>query len=310
MQTILGANGTIASILAKELAKYTSNIRLVSRNPKRVNENDQLYPADLSNVPNVEKAIKGSIVVYLMVGFEYKTLVWRQNWPKLVKATIEACKNNNSKLVFFDNVYMYNPADISNMTEETKYDPKTKKGKIRAEIAQMILDEIASGKLNAIIARSADFYGPKNHKSILCETVFKPLLKKSNVIWFGRTDKNHSFTYTPDAARAVAMLGNTQDCYNQTWHLPTDKKSLTGMKFVELFSNEMGLDKTASISVLSSWLVGFLSFFNSFLGEMKEMMYQYNDHYFFNSQKFCNRFPDFKVTEYKQGIKETIAGGL
>lgn len=48
MQTILGANGTIGSVLATELIKYTDSIRLVSRNPKKVNETAELFPADLS----------------------------------------------------------------------------------------------------------------------------------------------------------------------------------------------------------------------------------------------------------------------
>ena len=47
MQTILGANGTIGSVLAKELTAYTNQIRLVSRNPKKVNEIDELFPVDL-----------------------------------------------------------------------------------------------------------------------------------------------------------------------------------------------------------------------------------------------------------------------
>ena len=38
MQTILGANGTIGSALAKELRTYTDKIRLVGRNPKRIND--------------------------------------------------------------------------------------------------------------------------------------------------------------------------------------------------------------------------------------------------------------------------------
>ncbi|WP_232786050.1 MerR family DNA-binding transcriptional regulator [Shewanella algae] len=29
-----------------------------------------------------------------------------------------------------------------------------------------------------------------------------------------------SLIYTPDASRAMALLGNTQDTYRQTWHLP------------------------------------------------------------------------------------------
>ena len=68
-QTILGANGTIGKILASELKNYTNQIRLVSRNPEKVNETDELFPADLSDTKMVEKAIEGSGLVYLVVGF-------------------------------------------------------------------------------------------------------------------------------------------------------------------------------------------------------------------------------------------------
>lgn len=44
MQTILGANGQIAEELAKELhRKYTTDIRLVSRNPKQIHNTDQVF---------------------------------------------------------------------------------------------------------------------------------------------------------------------------------------------------------------------------------------------------------------------------
>src|SRR5664279_1524659 len=105
MQTILGANGTIGSVLAKELVKYTNKIRLVSRNPRKVNETDELFSADLSNPANVDQAVEGSDVVYLVVGLDYKIKVWEENWPKLMRATINACIKHKARLVFFDNVY-------------------------------------------------------------------------------------------------------------------------------------------------------------------------------------------------------------
>ena len=77
MQTILGANGTIGSLLAKELVRYTPRIRLVSRTPRKQNASDELFPADLSNVDLVDKAIEGSEVVYLLVGFDYNLKVWQ-----------------------------------------------------------------------------------------------------------------------------------------------------------------------------------------------------------------------------------------
>ena len=63
MQTILGSGGAIGVELAKNLLTYTNHIRLVSRNPEKVNENDQLFSADLTQKDHTYKAVKGSEVV-------------------------------------------------------------------------------------------------------------------------------------------------------------------------------------------------------------------------------------------------------
>lgn len=303
MQTILGANGTIGSILAKELRIYTDKIRLVSRNPRKVNESDELFPADLSQPSSVDKAVAGSDVVYLVVGFDYKIDVWQDKWPKLMRATIEACKKHNARLVFFDNVYMYDIKAIPHMTEDSPINPPSKKGRARKEIAQMILDEVKSGKLMALIARSADFYGPDNEKSFINETVYKNFKKGKAANWFMNADKKHSFTFTPDAAKATALLGNTNDAYNQVWHLPTDKNTLTGREFSELFAKEMNVKN--KVSVLPLFMIKVLGLFIPIMKEMPEMMYQYDRDYFFDSSKFDKRF-NFKTTSYLDGVKASI----
>ncbi len=303
MQTILGANGTIGSLLAKELTAYTNHIRLVSRNPKKVNETDELFPLDLSDVSQVDKAIEGSDIVYLLVGFDYKLKVWQDKWPKLMRATIDACIKHNAKLVFFDNVYVYDKTAIPHMTEESTFNPPSKKGVVRKEIADMLLDEVKSGKLKALIARSADFYGPNNEKSFLIEVVYKNIKKGKKPNWFIDANKKHSFTYTPDAAKATALLGNTEDAYNQVWHLPTDKNTLTGKEMVALFTKEMNAEN--KVFVLPMWLLKMLGIFMPLMREMPEMMYQYDRDYFFDSGKFDKRF-NFQTTSYQKGVKETI----
>jgi nucleoside-diphosphate-sugar epimerase len=303
MQTILGANGTIGSVLARELANYTNKIRLVSRYPRKVNESDELFPADLSNPGVVDEAVKDSEVVYLVVGFDYKLKVWEENWPKLMRATIDACIKYKARLVFFDNVYMYDINAIPHMTEESLVNPPSRKGEVRKKIAQMIMEEVKAGKLLALIARSADFYGPDNNKSFVNEMVYKNLLKGKAANWFIDADKKHSFTYTPDAAKATALLGNTNDAFNTIWHLPTDKNPLTGREFIELFSREM---KAANkLFVMPLWLVKIVGLFVPVLKEMSEMMYQYDRDYFFDSSKFDKRF-NFKTTTYQEGVRNTV----
>jgi len=304
MQTILGANGTIGSLLAKELTAYTNAIRLVSRHPKKVNETDELFPADLSDPGQVEKAIAGSEIVYLLVGFDYKLKVWQENWPKLMRAKIDACIKNNAQLVLLDNVYAYNISGINKIKESCPCKPTSKKGLVRKVVADMIWKAVESGKLTALIARSADFYGPNNEKSFLIEVVYKNLKKGKKPNWFIDADKKHSFTYTPDAAKATAILGNTPDAYNQTWHLPTDKNTITGREMAALFSKEMKIEK--KVSILPMWLLKILGLFIPLMREMPEMMYQYDRDYYFDSQKFENRF-GMKPTSYAEGVKQTVA---
>ena len=286
MQTILGAGGAIGTGLAKELLPYTSRIRLVSRHPKKVNDTDELFPADLTDAAQLDKAVAGSEVVYLTVGFEYKLSVWRQKWPALMKAVIQACQKHGAKLVFFDNVYMYDRDYLHHMTEETPVRPTSRKGAIRAEIAHMLMDEVAAGRLTALIARAADFISTTN--SVLIEMGLKNLQKGKKAMWMADANKIHTFTYVPDAARAVALLGNTPDAYNQVWHLPTDRTPLTGQQWVALMADI--LQKPPKYQVLSTTMMGLLGLFVPVLKEFKEMAYQYDRDYFFDSSKFENRF--------------------
>ena len=185
MQTILGAGGVIGKELARSLTKYTTDIRLVSRNPSKVNDTDTLFSADLTNGSDVLQAVEGSEIVYLTVGLAYKTKIWQDSWPLIMSNVIAACTKHKCKLVFFDNVYMYDPQSIGHMTEANPVAPTSKKGQVRALIAEMVLDAHRRGKVETLIARAADFYGPDIGKvSVLTETIFNPLSqgKKASVL--------------------------------------------------------------------------------------------------------------------------------
>jgi nucleoside-diphosphate-sugar epimerase len=292
MQTILGAKGAIGTSLAKELTSYADKIRLVSRKPKKVNDHDFLFAADLAKAEEADEAIAGSEIVYLTVGIDYKTKVWQQVWPLIMRNVIDACKKHNAKLVFFDNMYMYDPDYLNNMTEDTPIRPVSKKGAVRAAIAQMLLNEVKAGSLTAMIVRSADFIGLQN--SALTETVVKNLMKRKKATWFANVNKLHSFTFVPDAARGTAILGNTPDAYNQVWHLPTINEPLTGKQWIELFAKEAGVP--ARYQVLSQNMMNILGLFIPVLKELKEMVYQYELDYVFNSNKFEERFHYRPVT--------------
>jgi nucleoside-diphosphate-sugar epimerase len=302
MQTILGSGGIIANHLAKSLPVYTNDIRLVSRNPKAVTGKEELVPADLTSAEQVMKAVKGSDVVYLTAGLQYNIKVWQEQWPLLMRNVINACKENNSKLVFFDNVYMYGKV-FGPMTEETPFNPCSHKGEVRAKIATMILDEVAKGSLTALIARAADFYGPETYNSFLNMMVFENMKKGKSAQLMISKNLKHSFTYTPDAGKATALLGNTPSAYNQTWHLPTDMRVLNTQQIVEIAAKELNMK--AKITVLPKLMIQMAGLFNPIIKESVEMLYQYDSDYIFDSNKFDEAFTFNKVL-YAEGIRNSV----
>ena len=303
MQTILGSTGTIGNVLAKSLTQYTDKIRLVSRNPKKINESDELVSANLFSADETMKAVEGSDVVYLTVGLKYDINVWRTQWPKLMKNILEACKINNSKFVFFDNIYIYGKVD-GWITEDSPVKPDSEKGKVRAKLHKMIMNEVEQGNLKAIIARAADFYGPDTPLGFVNILVFDNYKKGKKAQWMIDVNKKHTFTYTPDAGNATAILGNTESAYNQVWHLPTNKNVLTGREFIELAAKAFGVNP--EYTVLKKWMLSMVGLFVKEIKENNEMLYQNNSDYLFDSTKFEKAF-NYQPISYKEGINSTAA---
>lgn len=314
MQTILGATGHIGRPLAKELRNYTDQIRLVSRNPKAINEGDQLHPADLNEREAVLKAVAGSSIVYLTVGLPYRDKVWEKRWVPLIENVIDACEQADAKLVFFDNVYMYAPEDIDGMTEATPFQPATFKGKIRAEVAQRILDAHSQGRIQAVIARAADFYGPQCSNSVIHDTVIVAASKGKTMRWLYDKKQPHNFTYTLDAAKATAQLGNDPSAYGQTWHLPSSP-AFTGEEWMQKVWNSpsrarkqssTALNRAPKSATLASWLVVLLGFFIPEMKALHKMRYQYQKPYRLDDRAFVKKY-GWEATPVEEAISVILA---
>jgi nucleoside-diphosphate-sugar epimerase len=303
MQTILGANGVIGKEVSKHLPRFTGQIRQVGRNPQKVNASDELVKADLLNYQQTEAAVKGSEIVYLVAGLKYETKVWQRDWPIVMRNTIEACKKHSSKLVFFDNVYSYGHVD-GVMTENTPFNPNSKKGEVRAKIATMLLDETKTGNITSLIVRAADFYGPGALLSMIHASVNERLKAGKAAQWLGDPKRIHTFTYTPDAGKTTAILGNSEAAFNQTWHALTNADKITGEDYVRT-ANEILNNAGKKTQALPKWGVRLLGVFVPVLSELVEMMYQFENDYIFDSSK-VQAFLNENATSYKEGIRETL----
>lgn len=300
MHTILGANGIIGEELAKELRKnYTQQIKLVGRSPEKVNSDDVIFKADLLNADSTLAAIENTEVAYLTVGLPYNSDVWLTDWLIVMNNVIAACKKQGCKLVYFDNTYAY-PQNISVQKETTPLSSKGKKGIGKKLAAERLLKAIETNEIEALICRAPEFYGPGKTKGFTNSMIFENIKKGEKAKVFLRDDVLRTLIYTPDASKAMALIANTPDAYGETWHLPCDDNRLTYKQFIDEISSQIG--KQIDYNVLNSFVLHVAALFNSNLKETKELFARYKVDNIFDSTKFKNRFPDFSVTSYAEGI--------
>lgn len=300
MQTILGASGQIGRELALSLKRdFTDNIRLVSRHPEKINDSDTLLSADLMDPTQTLTAVAGSTVVYMTAGLPIDSQLWVDRWPVMMRNVIDACAAHGARLVYFDNTYMY-PQTSAPQREDAPFRPNGPKGRVRAQITTMLLEAMAQQRVEALICRAPEFYGPGKTQSITNTTVIDNLLAGKPAKVFLRDDTLRTLIFTPDASRAMALLGNTPDAYGQTWHLPCDDHRLTYRQFVALAADILQVDNR--YTVLKRWQLWLAARVNKTVRETEELLPRYTADNLFISDKFKARFPQFSVTPFREGL--------
>lgn len=254
--------------------------------------------ADLRDPAAAHTALADAEVAYLTVGLPYRSRVWEQQWPTLLRNVMRACVDRGTRLVFLDNVYAYGEVTGA-MTEATPLSPRSRKGRLRAQLIELIDEAKRTDGLQVSIGRSADFYGPGATTSAFNNFVVNAVADGKRPTWFVDATQPHALSYTPDIGEALAVLGTDPRGRTGIWHLPT-APALTGSELMALASGSAE-HKTTSLGILR-----FGGLFSSDARETAEMAYQYAKPYRFDSTRFERTF-GFMPTPHTEGIAASLA---
>lgn len=299
---VLGASGAIGQAVVKALQARDLTIKAVERS-KQVTGLETVL-ADLCDERQAMDAIAGASHVYLCVGLPYNTKIWQSQWPKLIQSVINACAKHDARLIFFDNVYIYGPAPLAVPFDENHpQDQTTHKGIVRKQVADSLLQAHASGKLQVVIGRSADFYGPDAINSQLYIKFIERIIQGNNPQWLGESGQQHTYAYTLDNGRALVELALDESAYGQVWHLPVGEP-IAVAEVLALINKQLGT--AYKVSYLPRPLLGLISLLVPPVKEAKEMLYQFDNPYIMSDKKFRDRHPNFKTTTYEDGLRAMI----
>jgi nucleoside-diphosphate-sugar epimerase len=218
---VIFGSGPLARAVMRALLKRGQRVKMVNRSGKRpidVPAEVEIVASDAYSTDFTRSVTKGSSVVYQCAQPAYHK--WVKEFPPLQAAILEGAAANGSKLIVGENLYMYGDTNGQSIHEGLPYASQTRKGKVRGEMAEALLEAHRLGKVRVSMARGSDFYGPGVLGSALGERTFIPLLKGKPAEVTGSLDLLHSYTYINDFGEALVILGEREEALGQVWHVP------------------------------------------------------------------------------------------
>jgi nucleoside-diphosphate-sugar epimerase len=263
----------------------------------------KVLKCDAYNLEATKTAAQGASIVYNCTAPAYSTKLWTTQLPILWGNILEAAASQKAKLVIGDNLYMYDHVG-TNIHEDLPMQSTTGKGKARIAAATQMLEAHKKGLVEVTLVRGADFFGAyATDQSQFGTRVIPPMLQGKPAQMLGNLDVPHSMTYIQDFGTAITTVAAAEDAYGQAWHVP-NAPTTSRREMLEQISTMIG--QPLKVQVMPKFLMSALGLFVAPLREVSEMMYQFEQPYIVNHDKFVSRFGDIH-TPQQTALEETVA---
>jgi len=301
LHVVLGASGGTGSAVVRALVEAGQRVVAVNRGGDApVPDGVARLAAELATADGARAAVAGASVVYHCAQPEY--VRWAAEFPGLTRTIADAVEAEGAKLVFADNVYMYDPG--AGPISESSPLISTALGRLRQEMAEELLQRHRQGRLSVAIGRSSDYYGPFGTGSFLGERLFEAIVAGRKAQWMSTLDVPHTCSYLPDMGRALVTLGMRPDADGRPWILPA-AEPLTGAAFIERAGHVAGTSPKPS--VITPMVMRVAGLFVPLLRSYREMTYQWTTPFVLDASAFERTFGPFAVTGHDEALSATVA---
>jgi nucleoside-diphosphate-sugar epimerase len=301
LHVVFGA-GQVGRALIDRLAGLGLVVRVVSRTrPAELPDGVDWRAADATDPEAATGAAKGASVVYQCLNAPYTD--WPKRFPPLQRGVLTAAERDGALLVSLENVYGYGPTGGEPMTEDLPLAAATVKGRIRAAMAQELLEAADAGRVRIAIGRASDFFGAGTTESALGERVFGNAVAGKRADFIGNPDLPHTYSYVPDIAAGLATLGTDERAVGGVWHLP-GPETVTTREVLELVAGDVG--HPVGVRSLPKLAVRALGLFNPTIRELVELSYEFEQPFVLDTTKYQSTFAT-EPTPLGTAIAATVA---
>ena len=303
---IFGAAGAIGPWVAAELDRRGIPIRVVGRSRERLEKTfgklarAEIFAADLADRDAATAAARGVDTIIYSVGLPYPS---HNLHPVLMRTTVAAAEAAGvARLVLVSSVYAYGAPRTSRVAETHPRQPETRKGQYRKEQEDIVFEAHEKGRLQGLVVRLPDFYGPGADNS-LANPIFLAALAGKTANWVGPVNPAHEFVFVPDTGPVIADLAECQSCYGEAWNFGGPGEINT-LDFITRVYRAAG--RTPKYRTVGRGFLKIAGWFNPLYRELIEMVYLQETPVILDDGKLLAKLPNVKKTSYDEGIRRTL----
>jgi len=302
LHVVFGA-GQIGPLLAERLRAAGKRVRVVRRSAAPVPvAGIEAVHGDATDPAFVAEATRGAQAVYHCINAPYFAKVWAEVLPRVQANLVAGAGRAGARLVVLDNLYAYGRTGGRPMNEDTRQAPSSKKGEIRARLAEDLLAAVKRGEVRAAMGRASDFFGPGAWAgSFLGEYFWPRVLAGKGGMLFGNPDVRHTFHFSRDVAAGLAAIG-LDDGADGLWMLPC-APAVTARELVARCAAVLG--RPIPLRSLPRLAYPVLGVFVPLMRELGEMAYQWEEPFLVDDARFRARFGDL-ATPLDEAARQTV----
>jgi nucleoside-diphosphate-sugar epimerase len=304
---IFGAAGAIGRALGRELRFRDISFRAVGRTRAKLEEafgemrQAEIWAADLADPQAATEAARGADTIIYAVGMPYTSF---QLHPKLMQVAVDAATAAGvPRLVVVSSVYSYGVPETRTVAETHPRNPPAFKGRMRKQQEDIAFQAQLEGKLESMVIRLPDFYGPWADIG-LANMIMRAALAGKPGDWLGSPDKPHEFVYVPDTGPVIAELASRPDCYGEAWNF-AGPAEIRGGEFMTLVWRQLGREPKWRTIGRTKLKIGGLV--DPFVKELVEMHYLFETPVLLDDSKLRAKLGTVQKTPYEAGIEKTLA---
>lgn len=301
VHVVFGAGGGAGGAVVRALVEQGKRVRAVTRSGRAdVPSAVENVRADAANLESSVQVCEDARVIYHCVNVPYAQ--WETTLPAVMDTLIETAGTVGARLVYSDNLYMYGRVQ-GEMKETTPYAAESEKGRLRWRLADRLLEAHHTGRVEAVIGRASDFFGPGATNTVAGQLVFPAVAAGKRAFWIGSLNVPHTLNYIDDVAKALVLLGMDPRAPGEVWHIPGEPP-VNGRHFIETVFDVAG--RPPRIGVYPRWMMQLAGLFDRQKREILEVLYQFEKPFILNAEKFERTFENFRITPLRMAIASTL----